>query len=129
MPATISVGVWVLVTTAAFHPHVVVCGARRTPGPHVEPTGSDASIADHTLSAAALSYWAAHPTCRSQFASNSARDCVLKTTPSAGALAGASPLPSRPYAGASSTRRCTFCGFRAAYPPERGPPSDQATRL
>src|SRR5687768_1725221 len=120
MPATINVGVCVLVTTAAFQPQVVVCGARRTPGPHVAPTGSDASIVDQTLSLTSFSYCAGQATWRSQLASNSARDCVLKTTPSAGTLAGASALLSRPYAGASRTRRCTFCGFRAAYPPDRG---------
>ena len=35
---------------------VAVCGARRTPGPHVAPTGSDASISDQTAAAAAGSY-------------------------------------------------------------------------
>ena len=49
-PVTINVGVWVFPTIAAFHPHVVVCGARRTPVPHVAPTGSDASICAHTVS-------------------------------------------------------------------------------
>src|SRR5258705_8284856 len=60
-----------------------VSGARRTPGPHVAPTGSDASISVHTAFDAARSYCSAHPTLRSQFASKSWRDWVFIGTPSA----------------------------------------------
>src|SRR5205085_12132594 len=61
-PAIISVGVSVFATAAWFHPHVVVCGARRTPVPHVAPTGSDANICDQILCAVAGSYCSEQPT-------------------------------------------------------------------
>src|SRR5665213_4338990 len=76
-PETISVGICVLATTAAVHPQVVTCGARRTPLPQVAPTLSEAIISDHTESRAPLSYWSAQPTWRSQFTMNSSRDCVF----------------------------------------------------
>src|SRR5262252_6224430 len=88
-PATSNVGMSVFPANAGVQPHTVVCGARRTPGPHVAPTGSDASISDHTASLTAGSYWAGQPTCRSQFALNSSRDCVLNAAPAAGAAGGA----------------------------------------
>jgi len=50
MPATINVGTSIFAATAEFHPHVVVEGARRTPDPHVAPTGSDSNIFDQTVS-------------------------------------------------------------------------------
>ena len=80
---------------AAFQPQLVVDGARRTPVPHLAPTGSDASISFHTVSRTAGSTWFGQPTCRSQLASNSVRDCVLNTVPgfgSGGGSAGASRL-------------------------------------
>src|SRR4051812_15993724 len=55
-PATISVGVWLLPTIDAFHPQLWVSGARRTPVPHVAPTGSDASICAQMTSLAPCSY-------------------------------------------------------------------------
>src|SRR4029453_11531219 len=113
MPATISVGVIVLATVAWFQPHVVVCGARRTPGPHVAPTGSDSSISPQTTSGTEGSTCVAHGVCGAQSASRSARDCVLNAAPSAGTFAGGVAELFRPYAGASSTRRFTFSGNRA----------------
>src|SRR5688572_23670981 len=95
VPWTISVGVIDLPTVAVSQPHVVVCGARRTPGPQVAPTGSDASISDHTLSAAPGSTWFGHITCRLQFASKSARDWVLNAAPAAGTCAGGAAEPPR----------------------------------
>src|ERR1700730_14352504 len=76
-PVTISIGSCVLATISAFQPQVVTKGARRTPGPHVAPTGSDFIISDHTLSLAAGSYWSCQPTWPSQFAVNSSCDCVF----------------------------------------------------
>src|SRR5260221_10827154 len=88
-PLTISIGTRVLATVSAFQPQVVTWGARRTPGSHVAPTGSDLIISDHTLSLAAGSYCSLQPTWRSQFAVNSSRDCVLIAGPSAGRCMGA----------------------------------------
>src|SRR5262249_29439401 len=96
-PATMSVGVCIFPTVAAFQPHGAVCGARRTPGPHVAQTGSDASISDQTASLTAGSYCDGQPTWRSQFAVNSSRDCVLNAAPEAG-VAGAAAAPPRLYA-------------------------------
>ena len=67
-------------------------------------------MSDHTALLTALSYCSGQPTWRSQFASNSGCDCVLKTTVS-GRAAGGPSLPSRAYAGASRTRRCTLLGM------------------
>src|SRR5262245_29564171 len=103
-----------LSTAALPKPHTVVFGARRTPGPQLAPTGSDASIASHTESAAACSYCLGQPTCRFQLAVNSACDCVLNVTPAAGFVAGGCWLDSRLYAGASSTSFATFAGLRDA---------------
>ena len=47
---------------ALFHPHVVVDGARRTPLPHVAPTGSDASMSAQTTSRTFGSNWFSQPT-------------------------------------------------------------------
>ena len=49
------------------------------------------------------SYCAGQPTCRSQFAMNSSRDCVFMVAPSAGSVAGGVAAVIRLYAGASST--------------------------
>ncbi len=49
-PAMISAGIFVAAAIAVFQPHVVVDGARRTPVPHVAPTGSDAIRSDQTAS-------------------------------------------------------------------------------
>ena len=46
--ATSSIGVLCRETSDRFQPHVVTLGARRTPVPHVAPTGSDSSIAVQT---------------------------------------------------------------------------------
>src|SRR4029079_634410 len=54
-----------LATAALPKPQTVVFGARRTPWPQLAPTGSDASIASHTTSAAACSYCFGHPRSRS----------------------------------------------------------------
>src|SRR5687767_5737581 len=126
MGATISVGVCILATTDWFQPHVVVCGARRTPRPHAAPTGSESSISDQTTFATAGSVCVAHCVCRAHNASRSARDCVLNAAPSAGTFAGGVAELLRAYAGASSTSRLTLSGKRAAYPPALGPPSDHA---
>src|SRR5271157_1451512 len=40
-PETIRVGICVFETTAVVQPQEVTCGARRTPLPHVAPTGSE----------------------------------------------------------------------------------------
>src|SRR5688572_5799021 len=48
--AIIMVGVFMADSIVAFHPHVVVDGARRTPLPHLAPTGSDLIISAHTTS-------------------------------------------------------------------------------
>src|SRR5262245_26334173 len=55
-PATTSIGTIIFPTAAWFHPHTAVCGARLTPVPQVDPTGSDARSSDHTESPAARSY-------------------------------------------------------------------------
>src|SRR5688572_31274145 len=88
MPAIISVGVVAFATAAAFHPHVVVLGARRTPGPQVAPTGSDFIISDQRTSRMPGSTWSAQPVWRCHNASSSARDCVSNAAPSAGTFAG-----------------------------------------
>src|ERR1700690_3394814 len=62
-PETMSVGICVLATTAAVHPQVVTCGARRTPLPQVAPTESDAIISDQTALRAPASYCSGQPTC------------------------------------------------------------------
>jgi len=61
----ISVGICVFPTIAVVQPQFVTWGARRTPLPHVAPTGSDSSICDQTDSRASGSYCAGQPTCRS----------------------------------------------------------------
>src|SRR6266849_4818668 len=94
-PEAISVGIFVLPATAEFQPQFVTCGARRTPLPHVAPTGSDSIIADHTESLAAGSYWSGHPTWRFQFSVNSSCDCVFMAAPFAGTCAGGSPAALR----------------------------------
>ncbi len=88
-----SVGIFVRPIIEAFHPHVVVDGARRTPLPHFAPTGSDAIMSFQTTSRTAGSNWFGHPSCRSQFASNACRDCVLNTTPALGSAGGAAAAP------------------------------------
>src|SRR5688572_6070255 len=122
------VGTCSFATTSEFHPHTVVPGARRTPWPQVAPTGSDSSIFDHIVSLTAGSYWSAHPTCRSQFAVKSSRDCLFMATPSAGSFTGGLLDAVRLNAGASRTSLSTFSGCRDANPPERGAPSDQAIK-
>src|SRR6185369_12884383 len=99
----------------------------RTPGPQVAPTGSDASMSAQIAALAAGSYWLGQPTWRSHLATNSAFDCEDIDPLATGSGLGASSGPSRLYAGASTTRRLTLAGNRAAYPPARGPPCDQAT--
>src|SRR5262245_21860782 len=76
-PAIINVGVFMPPIMALLKPHVVVEGARRTPVPHLAPAGSDAIMSAHTTSRTLGSNWFSQPTWRSQFASNSLRDCVL----------------------------------------------------
>jgi hypothetical protein len=51
-----STGTLIFSTVDLPKPQTVVFGARRTPCPHVAPTGSDASIAPQTASLAACSY-------------------------------------------------------------------------
>src|ERR1700690_40894 len=55
-PETINVGVCILATTELFQPHVGTDGARRTPVPHVAPTGWDSTSFDQTASLATGSY-------------------------------------------------------------------------
>ena len=43
-----SVGVCILATTDPFQPQVGTEGARRTPHPHVAPSGSDLTMWDQT---------------------------------------------------------------------------------
>src|SRR4030095_15732223 len=100
----ISVGALRLPIIDWLNPQVVVEGARRTPVPHFAPTGSDSSNSFHTASRTAGSNCASQPSCRSQLASNSLRDCVLKTVPGFGNGGGAA-APPLPYAGASNTSR------------------------
>src|SRR5580700_3833186 len=102
-PETIKVGICILPTAAVVHPQLVTNGARRTPGPQVAPTGSEAIISDHTLSRAAGSYCSGQPTWRSQFAVNSTFDWLLMAAPSRGSCDGASAAVPRLYAGASRT--------------------------
>src|SRR5262249_52451609 len=104
-PVTIRKGVCILETTAWLKPHVGTEGARRTPGPHFAPTGSEASISDHTAALAPGSYWSGQPTWRSQFAVKSARDWAVIGPALAGSGLGAAASPARVYAGASTTRR------------------------
>ena len=47
---------WILAVGGLVGGVIGVLGARRTPVPHVAPTGSDASISDHTLSLTGWSY-------------------------------------------------------------------------
>ena len=90
-------------------PTMVVCGARRTPGPQVAPTGSEASISDQTTSLhRRIVPASAQPIWRSQLASNSARDWVLNGTPAAGSFAGGPARRRAVVGGASSTSRFTF---------------------
>src|SRR4051812_35008384 len=109
-----SVGIVVLLTTSLVQPQLVVTGARRTPGPQVAPTGSDASMFLHTDCDAPRSYWSGQPTWRSQLASNSARDCVFMATPFSGMSPGGFADASRLYAGASSTSLAILSGCCAA---------------
>src|SRR5215471_8059775 len=110
MPVTISTGTLIFSTVVLPKPQTVVFGARRTPCPHVAPTGSDASIAPQTASLAAESYWLAQPTCRSQFATKSACDCALNAGPFAGFGIGGCAVSARLYAGASTTIFSTLSG-------------------
>src|SRR5688500_20301503 len=104
MGATISVGVCILATTDWFQPHVVVCGARRTPRPHATPTGSESSISDQTTGGTAGSVCVAHGACRAHNASRSARDWGVNAAPAGGTLAGGVGEPVRAYRGDRRTR-------------------------
>src|SRR5262249_23461817 len=113
-PVTMRNGVVILATIAWLKPQVGTAGARRTPAPQVAPTESEASISDQTTALAPGSYWSGQPTWRSQLALKSARDCAVIGPALAGSCFGAAVGPSRVYAGASTTRRATLSGLRAA---------------
>jgi len=89
-----------------------VCGARRTPGPHVAPTDRTRSTATDGV-ADRRSYCAGASDRRSQFVANSSRDCVFIAT-AGRRLADGTAGALRLYAGASSTSLCTLSGCCAA---------------
>jgi hypothetical protein len=95
-PATIRKGTRTFATAALLKPQVGTDGARRTPGPHFAPTGSDSSISSKMSRAAAASYWPGQPTWRSQLAMKSERDCTVTEPSMRGSGFGSSSAEVRP---------------------------------